>query len=296
MEMIRWVQSFASPFWDRFFVLVTQLGDDHFFACLLIFSYWCIHKELAYRMGFSFYLNSLLNAVLKNIFRIPRSFGQIDIRTLNEVPIGGYSFPSGHVQSAVSYSTTMMRRYRYTAVYLAGAAVILLVAVSRLYLGAHTPVDVVGAIAAGVGGVILGEWIFGTLEKRDGRQEWKLLAMIAVILSGMLMMSNKGYYLAAGNIIGVLVIYYLDQRWLHFRQPVSYGVRIATAVVGYGIYVMLNRWIEPFYSGSPLGKFAEGMIHVTLVFLMIPLLYTVLNISVTKWVPGRSKSNGSSVS
>jgi membrane-associated phospholipid phosphatase len=71
-----------------------------------------------------------------------------------------YSFPSGHsMGSAIAFSMAAYvlllfwrgpRRWRRFVVFIA-AALIIAVAVSRVYLGVHYPSDVVGGVAAGAG-------------------------------------------------------------------------------------------------------------------------------------------------
>jgi undecaprenyl-diphosphatase len=94
----------------------------------------------------------LLNLVLKQIFQRPRP-------TVPEplVELATYSFPSGHaVASSVFYGALcvlVLQRVRSPALRVAAvagaAAMVLLVAFSRVYLGAHYLSDVLAGIAVG---------------------------------------------------------------------------------------------------------------------------------------------------
>ena len=72
---------------------------------------------------------------------------------------GTDSFPSGHVTFAVTIAFAVYllargtRWAKFTAV--SGAAVVVLVAWSRLYIGVHYPSDVVGSLLAGTAAVVL---------------------------------------------------------------------------------------------------------------------------------------------
>jgi len=74
---------------------------------------------------------------------------------LRGVPRGGLSFTSGHaiiafaVAGLLVLSLVLPRRWRVVALLLA-ALVAALVAVARVYLGAHNPLDVVGGAAVGL--------------------------------------------------------------------------------------------------------------------------------------------------
>ncbi len=75
----------------------------------------------------------------------------------------GYSFPSGHAMAATllygllaAFAVASVRSWRWRMRAVAGAAVVvLMVAFSRMYLGAHYLSDVLGAMAAGAGWLAL---------------------------------------------------------------------------------------------------------------------------------------------
>jgi len=94
----------------------------------------------------------LLDAVLKRVFHRPRPTWDAPFLTAH-----GWSFPSGHAMgSLVAYGmlayllVLVLRRRRSRIAVMAGAAVlVLLIGLSRLYLGVHYFSDVVGGYAAG---------------------------------------------------------------------------------------------------------------------------------------------------
>jgi undecaprenyl-diphosphatase len=95
----------------------------------------------------------LLNKLLKYAFHRPRPFFTDPIISLDS-----YSFPSGHTMAATvlygvlaAYFVANTRDWRRRVLVICGAGfLILLVAFSRMYLGAHYLSDVLGAIAEGL--------------------------------------------------------------------------------------------------------------------------------------------------
>jgi undecaprenyl-diphosphatase len=85
------------------------------------------------------------------------------------------SYPSGHVVFAVALVTALTMVCRTaaarTAVLVVGAAFVLIVAWSRLYVGVHYGTDVVGAALNGVAGALLfaGLWNLVTTRATAGR-------------------------------------------------------------------------------------------------------------------------------
>lgn len=135
-----------TPFFDAAFSVITTLGQE--FICLFVICilFWCVDKKSAYMLGFSFYFSSLLIQGLKVTFRIERPW--ILNSALYPVESAlkqatGFSFPSGHTQIATSLYSTGFVLFKKIALKILCAAIILLVALSRMYLGVHTPLDVI---------------------------------------------------------------------------------------------------------------------------------------------------------
>jgi undecaprenyl-diphosphatase len=90
---------------------------------------------------------------------------------------GWYSFPSGHSTlaplvfglGALIWSAPWSRGRR-VALLIAAAAVSLLIAFSRVYLGLHWPSDVVGGLLLGTGWAAMWVWWWERAGRREGRK------------------------------------------------------------------------------------------------------------------------------
>ena len=151
METIHFLQQFASPALDTFFQGVSELGSSRAYIALLLIVYLAVDARLGQRVGsyllFGFYLNFHLKGLVGTgrPFLIDPAVG----RTPDAIPTSGPGFPSGHAQLAVTF-------WGYTAwwlgrrwLWLLGLLIVALISLSRLYLGMHFLVDVLGGLAIG---------------------------------------------------------------------------------------------------------------------------------------------------
>jgi membrane-associated phospholipid phosphatase len=112
----------------------------------------------------------VLVELVKNWFARPRPTVPF---ALVEHPIGGYSFPSGHVTSYVCLFgflfylawSLMKPGWRRTAVLVVTGILIALVGVSRIYEGHHWASDVLGGYGLGFGWLCLCIWAYRSWEQ-----------------------------------------------------------------------------------------------------------------------------------
>jgi undecaprenyl-diphosphatase len=161
-KMAAWLHSHGSPALTTFMVWVTQANSTLGIGLMsVVFAivlarlrewYWLLTLALAVAGGM------LVNVALKHTYERARPHFDDPMVTLSS-----YSFPSGHTAGAVVFYGTLaaflVSRYydtRKRAAIIAGAILaILLVAFSRMYLGAHYLSDVVAAAASSTAWLVL---------------------------------------------------------------------------------------------------------------------------------------------
>lgn len=116
-----------------------------------IFGFIFIHKKNAGR-GFIFLIVATLSGFvinsygLKDLFNRPRPFLTIPSAIIVQTGLSDYSFPSGHAFSVALLSTLFLRK---KSIFLFVGLYTLLVGFSRIYLGVHYPLDVIGGYLFG---------------------------------------------------------------------------------------------------------------------------------------------------
>ncbi|MCA9948065.1 MAG: phosphatase PAP2 family protein [Anaerolineales bacterium] len=144
------IHSLSQPWLNKVFWLITQTAGPLIVvlvAITAVWFWWHDEKTTALLFIVSFVGTFLLNSLLKFIFARPRPdlFPPLVVEH-------SYSFPSGHTMSAIAYFGLLalvlwQKGHRGWAI-LAGAWGPL-VALSRVYLGAHYPSDVLASLAIG---------------------------------------------------------------------------------------------------------------------------------------------------
>ena len=169
MELLYMFERLRTPLGDAFFSLITHLGEETLFIVFGLLIFWCLDKWEGYYLLSVGLSGTVINQFLKLWFRIPRPWVRDPNFTAVESALaqaGGYSFPSGHTQNAVAVFGGVVRWGGHKALRAVCAALCVLVPLSRLYLGVHTPADV------GVSTVIALVLVFGlypVVRKAAGR-------------------------------------------------------------------------------------------------------------------------------
>ncbi len=149
MFVLEFIESFRLPWLTTFFSAITYFGDATFLLIVLCIVFWSINKNLAYKLAYTFVISGIIVQALKIVLRIDRPF--IINESLQPVSTAlksatGYSFPSGHTQAATAlYGSLFLVSERKSLKFLF-LSLVFLIGFSRIYLGVHTPIDVVFSI------------------------------------------------------------------------------------------------------------------------------------------------------
>lgn len=96
----------------------------------------------------AFSLFRLVGEIIKEGIAAPRICWQDGIKTLIICP-DSFAFPSGHALGAAMVAMIISFIYRRKQIIVLTWAVALLIAASRLAVGVHSPIDIVGGIVLG---------------------------------------------------------------------------------------------------------------------------------------------------
>jgi membrane-associated phospholipid phosphatase len=134
-------------------------GNEYFFLLLLPALYWCIEARLGLRVGIILLLSTSLNDALKMVFHAPRPYW-VSSEVIGYARETSFGVPSGHAQIAAGVWGMLAVGLRKWWAWVIVILLILLIGVSRLYLGVHFLQDVVAGwiIGALLLLLVLGVW------------------------------------------------------------------------------------------------------------------------------------------
>lgn len=266
INIIKTLQKISNSFFDGLFLGITKLGEELVFIAVMVIILWCYDKRFGLLMGLNFLLAAFTVNILKNIIKRPRPFIS-DVTIGIGEPTQGYSFPSGHTQSAASIYNTLgihfgIRKKRgwFYALML---VIIFLVGLSRIYLGQHYLTDVLAGFFIGI---IFSFLVYYT----HGKEEY--WALIIIPLSIILMSlfhaeeAHKDIFVAGGVSISVAIGYFLEKRFVKYDvRNETWPVQVIKVVFGAAVALLIKEGLKPAVEAWGLGIFWGSFLRYFLV-------------------------------
>lgn len=262
VEQILWLQQF-SPALDTLFIVLTNLGGEIFFLGLLPFVYWCIDRRTGTRLAVLYFISVAANSLLKLLVNAPRPFRYDPrVRVLYELETGG--LPSGHTQSTTVIWLYLALRYRRAWLWALAAALLILVPLSRLYLGLHFPTDLVGGYLIG----LLLLWLFWRWQ--DAGERWLaslpwagqlLLVLIPALLVVFVLPGwDQDAVAGAGALFGLGAGIAFERRYVGFETDGSWRVRALRFLLAALVLGVIYLGLRSLFAGlepAPLWRFVR---------------------------------------
>jgi membrane-associated phospholipid phosphatase len=230
MEIILFIQSFKNPVLDIFFQIVTMSGEESFFILAASWIIWCFDKQTGRRIGWIFLTGTVFNGALKDIFMITRPIGHESVVSMRTETAGGFAFPSGHTQGTAMLWFSLMKVYRKKALYISGGMMIVLVAISRMYLGVHWPADVAGGILFGLLWVFIADYIWIRFDIASSIL--KIGAVSGLLIMCSLIFTEANIIRSTGAAVGFLTGIFFEDRYVRHAPAGKYPADLLKMLIG----------------------------------------------------------------
>jgi undecaprenyl-diphosphatase len=150
---------------------VMQLGTVGVAPLTAVVAYRRGHRDLAVRLLTAGVGTWAASKVIKRIARRPRPLALLPDARIRGREAAGLGYPSGHAGVAVALGVALLPRCprRWRAL---GSVLVPVVGGTRIYVGAHLPLDVVSGAAMGLGIDALVELLLTDAGRHHRRPDW----------------------------------------------------------------------------------------------------------------------------
>ncbi len=261
MGILHLLENIRFPLLDDLMLLITHLGEETAFLVAALIVFWCVDKYQGYYLLGVGLFGNMANQFLKILCRVPRPwFKDPTLNTLEAAKpeATGYSFPSGHSQTAVGYLGCLAATQKNKIIRAVCIVFMVLVPFSRMYVGVHTPADVL------VGSAMALVMIFALKPLLLGNHRnipWFFGAMVVLNIAYLLYVELYPFpadvdgenlshaisngYTFLGCFTGVLVVYLVDEKKFHFRTDAIWWAQILKAVLGLVAVLIVKSGTKP---------------------------------------------------
>ena len=285
MEFLRLLADLRTPLFDSVFQFFTFFGEETLFMVIAMIMFWCIDKKTGYFLLYVCFLGNTINQFLKLLFVVPRPWvldPDFKIVESARAQATGYSFPSGHTQNSAGLFLGIARAERALWLRIVCVGMTLLVAFSRMYLGVHTPADVLTSLGVALLLVLLAYPLF---YRAWSNPKWfiALLGLLFAIGIALLLYVElvplpanailefsadgaKTAYTMFGASVGLAFVLWIERKYINFSEKAVWWAQILKVALGLGIVIGLRLLLK-----EPLLALCGGhnAAHAIRYFLMV---------------------------
>ena len=267
LPFLYFLEGLRNPVLDLIFSVITLCGEETVFMAVGMVVFWCVNKYQGYYLLCTGFVGTAVNQFLKMLCRVPRPWVKDPDFTIVESAreaASGYSFPSGHTQTSVGLFGGLARWNKGRVLRAVMLVLCVLVPLSRMYLGVHTPADVL--VSVGVATVLV--FVLYPLFKKAAtspRTMYALIGAITLAVVGFLafisffnfpqevfhvdnvhnyISAKKNAFTLLGCMLGIAVIYTLDIKFIRFDTDAVLWAQIVKVIVGIGLVLAVKEGLR----------------------------------------------------
>ncbi len=279
MGVLYFLEEIRMPVLNECMLLITKLGEETAFLVAALIVFWCMDKYKGYYLMAIGFLGTMFTQILKLACRVPRPWVLDPNFTILEQAreaAAGYSFPSGHSQSAVGTFGGIAHTTKNRWVKGISIAIAVLVPLSRMYIGVHTPADVLVGSAIALALVI--DLRKPVLSQTEKNMKILIATMLAVAVGYLLYVSlypfpenfdthnlesgTKNAYTMLGCLVSIAIVYVAERRYVNFEPKAIWWAQILKAVLGLATVLAIKEglrtpleWLLPVYPARAVRYF-----------------------------------------
>ena len=188
-----------------------------------------------------------------------------------DVAAQGYSFPSMHSATVLANTFTLAGSLKKKAAYIIAGIVTILVAVSRIFVGAHYPTDVLAGLLIGV----VSMYIYDLAEKHIRKQWLRTLLLFCTAFPGLVFVRTQDYFTSLGLLIALAAAVPFEDKYVNFQNSSSVIAKFLRLIGALVLYFVLNSLLKfPFSkafleNGSFLSLLVRTLRYAIVMFVIL---------------------------
>ncbi len=285
IEFLKLLEGMRTDFLIRLFEGITMLAEETLMIFAVVTLWFAVDKRIAQKLFFVTAFSLGVNGIIKNFVKMPRPFADGKVSCVREHTATGYSFPSGHTQNFATWSTLIALKTKKILVWIVTISLILLVAFSRMFLGAHYPMDVIAGALLGVLFATVGNAIYEKTENKKNLYIWTVI-IFAPFIAWFMFFPNplyadffKIYGMIAGTCLGIN----FEERYAPLRYDIPLFKKVIRVVLGIIIALLFKSGLKMLFATEivRLGLVFDAVRYFVLLFIMVglcPLMFKKMRI------------------
>ena len=303
IQYLLWLQNLRESWGsgaEFFITLITKIPTSTLSALIPGILFWCISRRAGLFLMAVMSFGRLINSLIKDFFCVYRPwFLSTEIHPAADAmqKASSFSFPSGHTQftTAIYGGLAFFYRKKFPLLIIPCALIVLAVALSRNFLGVHTPQDVLAAIVETVAVMFIVEKLFAALDEDKNLGKIFFGAGIIFTIIAAIYMFTKSYPVdySQGKIIvsataakldsidsigvafGFLIGAALERNFVHFSTNVDIGVKFRRVLIGgiVGGAAMILLLLIKLTGFEFFYEFCKGFLPLFAITFLIPYAF-----------------------
>lgn len=288
MDFLLFLQEHQYPLLVTIFEAISLLMDKTIIIALVAYLYWLYDKKIAHKIAVGYFLSGLAVQCMKITFRIHRPWVLDErIRPSEEMleTATGYSFPSGHTQTATSLCYSLLDIIKKNWLRVILFVFPFLMMFSRMYVLVHSPLDVsVSFIVTAIIVVLAMKYL-----NKDYEKNLKNVAIVLLVGSALGLIYTcyvvsadiVTYTLAAdsikmmGAIMGYAVGCLLEIKYLNFEmQSTNIVEKIVIMVIGILGMLVMKSGLNLILPDHMLVDFLRYFLTIFWTIYIYPVIFT----------------------
>lgn len=271
IDVVIFMQDMQNGFLDFFFNFISFLGEEYVYIFLFCLIYYTYDKKMGEFLAITLGFSATVNTIIKNLVQAPRPFEKYPdlVENLRPDTAGGMSFPSGHTQNfaTVLFSASFYKK-NLKLLYIA-TILVLLMMLSRMYLGVHFLEDVMVSAFLGLTFAFVLTLVFNKYYEHTVYLHRLYAALILVVLPFAVFINGEDFFKGYGLLIGFVVGIIVEKKYIKFSIDVKLLHKVIRVVLGLVVMISVQHGFrELFNLIAEEGTDLLNILHMVRYFLV----------------------------